>query len=127
MESRISVKNDFIGYHRYSNAPQDVVFLRYMHRHHFIVTTTIEVKHNNREIEFFELQSKIEIYVKKVYPDVKDTGVLSGLLFNSCEDLAKTIIEYLDGLYPNRYISCEVSEDGECSGIVIKDSQEKVS
>ena len=63
----ITVKNDFVGYHRYANAPEDVAFLRAWHRHHFIVKTSIPVNHNEREFEFFELQNKIKGYVEDVY------------------------------------------------------------
>ena len=118
----IKVKNSFVGYHRYVDAPEDVKFLKDWHRHNFIVTTSISVDHNNRDIEFFELQQIVEKFVKDTYSSdkTKDTaGYVRGITIESCEQLAEDVCRYLSDLFESkRDISVEVSEDGECSWVV---------
>ena len=63
LNKRIIVTNSFKGCHKYADAPDCVAFLRNVHRHVFNVKTTIEVTHNNRDIEFFMLQDEIERFV----------------------------------------------------------------
>ena len=41
------------GIHKYPDAPDEVEFLRYPHRHIFKFKVQIDVEHDDRDIEFF--------------------------------------------------------------------------
>lgn len=122
LERTIKVKNSFVGFHRYEQAPEDVQFLRNWHRHNFIVYTTISVNNDDRDIEFFELQNEVNHFVRLDY-DLRNCREaekwLGDIVIDSCESLAESIVDYFQFNYPERsYISVEVSEDGECSATV---------
>lgn len=119
MRKSIIVTNNFRGYHRYPDAPDDVAFLRNTHRHVFNVKTTIEVFHNERELEFFELQNLIECFVRYEYA-LTDSKYVSGIYIQSCETLAEAILDYLHELYSGRRVRVEVWEDNE-NGAIVED------
>lgn len=112
MIAEITVPYQYIGYHKWSEAPAAQAYLKNMHRHVFKVNFTIEVKHDDREIEFFDLQEKLTNVCQVFFERKYDIG--------SCETQAKGIIRAMQGknLYPDRKMKCEVSEDGECSATV---------
>lgn len=82
----------------------DVSFLASPHRHMFHFRLTIEVFHNDRDIEFIQLKRQC----LKWY----DEGDLN---FNhkSCEMLADELAERVAERWPGRTIKIEVNEDGE--------------
>lgn len=106
----IYVTEQFEAYHRWDDAPDEVAFLRDMHRHIFKVKVTIQVWHNDREIEFIMFKWKLRNFIRENYEMRQDVG--------SCEMIAETILTWLESEYPNRYIWVEVSEDGENGAIV---------
>lgn len=97
------------GYHFYPNAPADVSYLRDRHRHLFKFKVKIEVKHDDREIEFHQFQNQIEAWY--------DSGTLE-LNHKSCEMIADDLYRKLYHQYSTheftRDLCIEVSEDGEC-------------
>lgn len=93
------------GIHAYPDAPEEVAYLRAPHRHVFKFKVTIEVRHNDREIEFHIFQRELE--------GLYDKGPLQ-LDDKSCEDLCDELLEEVSARYPGRRIIIEVSEDGEC-------------
>ena len=119
MNKRVIVTNNFRGYHRYADAPKNVSFLKEMHRHVFNVKTTVEVFHNERDIEFFQLQNHIESFVRyhytKAYSDYVD-----GIFIQSCESLAEAILRDIHETYPGRCVRVEVWEDNE-NGAIVED------
>lgn len=119
MNKSIIVTNNFKGYHKYADAPNSVSFLRNMHRHIFNVKTTIEVFHNERDIEFFQLQGHIEYFVRSKYEQAYG-DYIKGIYINSCESLAEVILEDLHEEYPNRHVRVEVWEDNE-NGAIVED------
>lgn len=118
----IKTKNEFMGYHQYKGAPQDVSFLAAWHRHNFIVTTSLTVNHNERDIEFFELQHLIKTWVEATHSSLKvegTKGYLEGITIQSCETLAEELAMMLfDKFHKERSIRVEVSEDNESSSII---------
>jgi hypothetical protein len=103
--TEIGVKNQFIAYHRWDTAPEEVKFLRNWHRHVFMVTTYIEVGHGNREVEFFIAQNVIGRYLRDKW---------EGQEFEfSCEQIAYRILEYLNESTGWKVVAVRVSEDGE--------------
>ena len=104
------------GIHRYPDAPEGVEFLKHPHRHIFHFRATIEVFHNDRDIEFILFKRELENLYKESTLQVD---------YKSCEMLAEDLIEYISKTYPGRRISIEVSEDGE-NGATLKFSPEVV-
>lgn len=119
LKRKVIVTNNFRGYHKYAEAPDNVSFLRNMHRHVFNVKTTIEVFHNERDIEFFQLQNDIENYVKLRFNEGCNTYI-EGIYIESCESLAEAILGHLHKTYPNRSVRVEVWEDNE-NGAILED------
>jgi len=96
------------GYHYYPGAPEDVNYLQDRHRHLFKFKVTVEVFHDNRELEYHQFQNKIESWY--------DSGSLD-LDHKSCEMMAddlylRLVEEYSCGT--PRELRIDVSEDGEC-------------
>lgn len=106
----VKIQTQFEDFHCWPDAPEEVDFLRSNHRHIFKVSVKIEVNHDDREIEFFILQRQVN--------NIIETSVKPMEQRKSCEDMAEVIMDYLEVIYPSRFIEVEVSEDGENSSIV---------
>lgn len=87
-----------------TNDEYDVSFLGYPHRHMFHFKVSIEVFHNDRDIEFIRFKRWIE--------NSFNEGILQ-LNNKSCEMLSNDLYLYIVDRYPNRDIEITVSEDGE--------------
>ncbi len=85
----IVVTTEFKSFHKYTDAPKQVAFLRNIHRHKFFVKAKFEVTHDNRDLEFFIIQSKLEGYIGSVLlPKLNDSQHQM-----SCEMMARLLIE----------------------------------
>ena len=104
------------GVHKYPAALEDpgladVSFLGYPHRHIFHFRVSIDVFHNDREIEFIQFKRWLE-------------GLYSGrdavleLDYRSCEMIADDLYVQIANRYPGRNVTISVSEDNE-NGCVI--------
>jgi len=82
----------------------DVSFLGYPHRHTFKFKVTIEVFHDDRDIEFIQFKRWLE----RLYND----GTLQ-LDYRSCEMISDDLADKISEKHPGRKIVIEVSEDGE--------------
>lgn len=82
----------------------DVSFLGYPHRHTFKFKVTIEVFHDDRDIEFIQFKRWLE----RLYND----GTLQ-LDYRSCEMISDELAAKIAERFPGRKIVIEVSEDGE--------------
>ena len=102
MVNMIWITTQFEGFHKYPDAPEDVAFLKNLHRHMMKLKVSISVKHNDREIEFFQFKRFVESLIKNNSFDYKSLEMIS-------DDLHKLI----NKKYPNREIWIELSEDGE--------------
>ena len=92
------------GIHKYPDAPDEVDFLRYPHRHMFHFKVQIEVYNDDRDIEFFIFKRWLE----SLYAD----DILQ-LDYKSCEMMADDLAKQIKDKYPDRRLSIDVSEDGE--------------
>lgn len=97
------------GIHKYPAAltdPKlaDVSFLGYPHRHIFHFRVELEVKHDDRDVEFILFKRELELLYQE--------AVLQ-LDHKSCEMIANDLAKYIKETYPNRDLVIEVSEDGE--------------
>jgi hypothetical protein len=82
----------------------DVSFLATPHRHMFHFKVTIEVFHNDRDIEFIQFKR----WCEQQY----NTGVLE-LNHKSCEMIADELFTQIAMRYVDRDVIISVSEDGE--------------
>ena len=99
------------GIHRYPEAVNipGVEFLANDHRHMFHFKVHLEVKHDNRDIEFILFKRELEALYNE--------SVLE-LDYKSCEMMAEDLIDYISSRFEGRDIIVEVSEDGENGAIV---------
>ena len=101
----INTQKEFI--HQYMNAPDEVSYLRYPHRHMAHIRIEIEVFDDDREIEFIMLKHRVNEFLDKL-------DSLNALTNNSCEMISKKLLAFVQERYStNRDIQITVSEDGE--------------
>ncbi len=97
-----------VGFHYYPQAKtdeslSDVNYLGDRHRHLFKFKVSIEIFHNDRELEFHQFLNFCESLLEnKIDIDSKSVEMLSDDLFN-----------LIANKYPRRDITISVSEDGE--------------
>lgn len=105
----IVINTQFEGFHKYPQAPEEVSFLKDLHRHIFHVEVQIEVFHDDRELEI--------IMVKRALTKFLLQTVELGI--TSCEMLCKWVQDWVKSTYPTpasqyaRVVHVKVMEDGE--------------
>lgn len=82
----------------------DVSFLGFPHRHKFHFKVTIEVWHDDRDIEFIQFQRWLE----RLYGE----GTLE-LDHQSCEMISDALAAKIQERHPGREVWIDVAEDGE--------------
>jgi hypothetical protein len=115
--SCIEVRTSFEGVHYWSDAPEAVSFLRHPHRHIFHVEATLQVGHDDRDVEFFLLKAEIDREIRILYPHWHTMmPTIRRLDSQSCEMVARKIFDYLstEGYHPLKVL---VREDQENAGI----------
>lgn len=109
MRCVVFCRTRFEGFHRWPDAPDEVAFLRDLHRHEFHVMAHIDVSHDDRECEFILLKRRVDKQIKKTLKGKKwDTETWS------CEKWARHLLDELD------LSVCEVTEDGENGAVVLR-------
>lgn len=89
----------------------NVAFLANPHRHIFHFRVSIDVFHNDRDIEFIQFKRWLEALYS-------GSNTVLELNYKSCEMIADDLYLQIADRYPNRAVTIEVSEDGE-NGCVI--------
>jgi len=84
----------------------DVSFLANPHRHIFHFRVSIDVFHNDRDIEFIQFKRWLE----SLY---NGSNTVLALDWKSCEMIADDLYIQIASRYPGRAVVIEVSEDGE--------------
>ena len=88
----------------------DVSFLATLHRHIFHFEVTIEVFHNDRDLEFIQVKRWLEnLYAGKILE----------LNHKSCEMISDDLYEVIATRYPDRNIIINVSEDNENGAAIV--------
>lgn len=82
----------------------DVSFLALPHRHIFHFRVTIEVFHNDRDLEFIQVKRQCEKWFESGSLDANS---------KSCEMLGDDLYKLISEKWPERDVTIEVSEDGE--------------
>lgn len=103
------------GIHRYPAAATepklaDVKYLGDAHRHLFKFKISIDVFHNDRDLEFHQFLNWLE--------SLYDDGIIQ-LDYRSCEMISDELASKINDKFPNREITIDVSEDGEVGSFVV--------
>ena len=117
--TKVWVTTSFVGFHCWPAAPKEVAYLRNLHRHLFGVKVTINVNHQDRDIEYHMLKAEVE----KLVTELKQRLEVSPHF--SCERMADYLATALASFKyygKESTIEVEVDEDGECGSIVLIDS-----
>jgi len=106
---RVSFQKE--GIHRYPAAKdlKGVEFLQYPHRHIFHFYVTLEVSHNDRDVEFILFKRELEALF--------ESGAMQAD-YMSCEMMAEEVLGYIETEYPGRVVQVEVFEDDENGAIL---------
>jgi len=88
----------------------DVSFLATLHRHIFHFEVTIEVFHNDRDIEFIQFKRWLENQYSQ--------NILA-LDYKRCEMMSDDLYEVIATRYPDRNIIISVSEDNENGATIV--------
>ena len=110
MKTIVWVTTQFEGFHKWPAAPDEVGFLRLLHRHLFHVKVGVLVGHNDRDVEFFMLKRHVNDIIKMMAGDNM-----------SCEMMAEFILDKLDLLFNYDVLYVDVSEDGENGATISKE------
>jgi len=89
--------------HQYKDAPEEVAYLRNLHRHLAHIKVQVEVFDDDREIEFIMLKHRLHDYMYSIQHESNC----------SCETFAKTLLAWLQTMYGDRDMMVTVNEDGE--------------
>ena len=115
MKKYVVINTQVEGFHRWEGAPQDVAFLRDLHRHMFHIQMKMSVSGSNREVEIIKLKRFITQKAEWMLSDPvvnKDKNM-------SCEMMAEYLIKVTAGVFgTNRKYECSVLEDGENGAVV---------
>ena len=88
----------------------DVSFLATPHRHIFHFEVSIEVFHNDRDIEFIQFKRWLENQYSQ--------GILA-LDYKSCEMISDDLYDVIATRYPDRNVVIQVSEDNENGATIV--------
>ena len=108
----IKVLGGFEGLHHWPEAKN---YLKHLHRHWFGITLWLEVKHDDREVEFYDLKDLLKGWIDQI--PINRHNVICSQSQNfmevnwSCEMIADCIAEYCNDVFPGRQIKIEVTED----------------
>ena len=112
------ITTSYIGWHKYPDAPDDVSYLRYPHRHKFNVRAEFNVPDtSDRYLEFHMVEKTVKDSIGIVFVShgmLDDNG--NPIDVGSCEHQAKLFGEEIHRIYPE-LTSVSVDEDGECGAI----------
>ena len=100
------------GFHFWPEAPKEVKFLSYPHRHLFYFTVWAKVQEKDRELEFFLLQKQMKTLLGTLYGELYRLGF--DFLNSSCEHIASRLLRKSRGAI----FKIRVSEDQENAAIV---------
>ena len=98
-----SVKFQRELFHYWLAAPQEVIFLRNLHRHIFFFEVDVQQFGDDRDLEYFILRKKVMQWF--------DSQTFS--YSTSCEMFARAVREFLLVEYPGRQVRVSVFEDSE--------------
>jgi len=122
--TRIKVCETFLGMHSWSDALDEVSFLKNDHVHDFKATVSCVVDHDDRDIEFYILRKDLRHILKSSFEMVDGFYILKG---KSCEHVAKVILDALIMMHGEpRSWSVTVAENPQQSATVYEGAHDEV-
>jgi hypothetical protein len=119
MKAYVQARLSLPGFHHWPDAPEAVVYLRYPHRHLFVIRATKAVSHGDREVEFHLLKGQVEFHLRERYPFGLHAPGATEPAYNfgtsSCEQIGEDLLRTLD------LAQVSVFEDDENGAIVARD------
>jgi hypothetical protein len=100
---------DLPGFHHWPNATGPRAYLAERHRHLFRVTVRVRVSHDDRAVEFHDLQDLVRDWWG---PGTRDWNGAS------CEAIARALWAHLADDHALTPAAVDVSEDDECGATV---------
>lgn len=107
--TRVLTLNEFDGVHRWQSCPATAPhnYLALVHRHRFTVECEFVVDGEDRALEIFELEDRVEKFIHAQYPPFANSpDTLLDVGARSCEMVAHEICDGVDA------VACTVREDG---------------
>lgn len=98
-------RTQFEGFHCWPQAPDEVAFLRTLHRHMFHVELHVEVHHDDRDVEFILLKRRVDAIISGTQK-AQDTSTWS------CEQWCRLLMDATGA------VKVAVSEDGENGSVL---------
>lgn len=118
LKRAITIRTQFEGIHCWPEAPEEVKFLRDLHRHIFQIRANVVVDHNDRDVEFIMLKHRVDEWLNTKY-EQGGAGNVWHMGRMSCEQVAEEAIEVIKQFVGDqRTITVFVSEDGENEAMV---------
>ena len=111
VSTQVLVKTQFEGFHFWGTAPDEVAFLRDVHRHIFYVEVLMTVEHSDRAVEIIMLKRHVDKICSSLTAIIEQNGL-------SCEDIAHHIAKTLISKYIPDTCIVQVLEDNENGGTV---------
>jgi hypothetical protein len=106
--ARIFVSWQAAGLHYWPEAGNGLrTYLGAPHRHTFHYRVEIDVRHDDREVEFHD----VLMHMRVLTPEEHDWGT------QSCEAIARHLCDEVERRWPGRGPVVTVSEDGECGAM----------
>lgn len=104
------------GFHAWPDAPADLAYLSTRHRHAFYFKVEVRVGHDNRQVEFHQLQRAARYFLEAIFPKGGNGGEFE-FGSRSCEMIASELLQRMvkEGW---TVTAIEVWEDNECGGRV---------
>ena len=109
-KSTIHVSFKQPGWHRWPGATDRRAYLANLHRHLFVITVSMEVTHDDREVEFHDLRDE----AVKLFSELGSNGDMGAM---SCEHMARSMAKNLAGRYV-REVTVSVFEEDEFGATV---------
>lgn len=107
LKTTIEVRFRVEGWHNWNNAPTHRLYLSNIHRHIFHITAAVEVRQDDREIEFHDFLD----FCKENF----EGGQMGG---KSCEMMARQLVDKITDRHKGRSAWVSVFEDGEVGATV---------
>lgn len=115
-----------VGFHFWEEAPEEVRYLRELHRHNFHIRVELSVVENDREVEFHTLKRDLHAWLGES-PDFNVATGERNFREMSCEMIATAILDWLRSQYPGRELyRVMVNEDDE-NGAVVAAMEDRLS
>lgn len=119
IDSFVIIKTSFEGLHCWKNIPPEhpSQFLKNPHRHVFNFELYFQVKHDDRDVEFFDMKSKVDKVLNNWFCKLPDE-LLPDMGSISCEMLAGKLLRHFEN---DDCHSVRVFEDNENGAVVFFD------